>query len=307
MRQDRTFDEVATASLPQLSVAEGQVVQYFRENREEVMVASAAILASRIGTSDATVIRAVKALGYSGLDALRQDLAAELRRNLSPASRLARTLGEMGPQSAFSVTIDIHVKALEDLRRDVSAELFQSAVDRIAGSTRVAVFGIGPSSAMADYLTIQLGRFGIDSLSLTQTGLLLADGLQRLRRGDLAIILAYSRVYPELEALLSRAATLGLATILVTDTLGTTLRKRVDLVLPVERGRADGLSMHTTTLALFESLLVGVAAKRPAETVANLKLLNDLRARIAGKPMDLPMPEIGGRGGAKRGERKPRT
>jgi len=99
-------------------------VQYFRENREEVMVASAAILASRIGTSDATVIRAVKALGYSGLDALRQDLAAELRRNLSPASRLARTLGEMEPHSAFSATIDIHVNALEDLRRDVSAELF---------------------------------------------------------------------------------------------------------------------------------------------------------------------------------------
>jgi DNA-binding MurR/RpiR family transcriptional regulator len=307
MRKHPTFDEVATANLPQLSPAEVHVVQYFRENREEVMVASAAILASRIGTSDATVVRAVKALGYSGLDALRQDLAAELRRDLSPASRLARTLGEMGSHSAFSTTIDIHVNALEDLRRDVSSELFESAVDRIADSLRVAVFGIGPSSAIADYLTIQLGRFGIESLSLTQTGLLLADGLQRLRRGDLAIVLAYSRVYPELEALLDRAATLGLATILVTDTLGTSLRKRVDLVFPVERGRADGLSMHTATLALFEALLVGVAAKRPAETVANLKLLNNLRARLAGKPMDLPMPEVGGKGGSKRKERKTRS
>lgn len=306
MRKQPDFDEVATACLPQLSPAEVQVVQYFRENREEVMVASAAMLASRIGTSDATVIRAVKALGYPGLDALRQHLAAELRRNLTPASRLARTLGEMGPHSAFSTTIDIHVNALEDLRRDVGAELFQSAVERIAGSSRVAVFGIGPSSAMADYLTIQLGRFGIDSFGLTQTGLLLADGLQRLRRGDLAIILAYGRVYPELEALLGRAAAVGLETVLVTDTLGATLRKRVDLVLPVERGRADGLSMHTTTLALFEALLVGVAAKRPAETVASLKLLNDLRARIAGKPMDLPMPGVASRGGAKRRERKPR-
>jgi DNA-binding MurR/RpiR family transcriptional regulator len=136
---------------------------------------------------------------------------------------------------------------------------------------------------------------------------LLADGLQRLGRGDLAIILAYSRVYPELEAVLGRAATLGLATILVTDALGTTLRKRVDLVLPVERGRADGPSMHTATLALFEALLVGVAAKRPAETIANLKLLNDLRTRLAGKPMDLPMPEVGGRGGAMRKERKSRS
>jgi DNA-binding MurR/RpiR family transcriptional regulator len=305
MRESRPFNEIATACLPQLSPAEVQVIQYFRDNREEVMVASAAILASRIGTSDATVVRAVKALGYAGLDALRQDLAAELRRDLSPASRLARTLGDIGPNSAFSTTIDIHVNALEDLRRDISSELFQSAVDKMAQSLRVAVFGIGPSSAIADYLTIQLGRFGIDSLSLTQTGLLLADDLQRLRRGDLVIILAYSRVYPELEALLGRAATLGVGTILVTDTLGATLRKRVDLVLPVERGRVDGLSMHTATLALFEALLAGLAAKRPAETIASLKLLNDLRARLAGKPMDLPMPEAArSRRGAKSGRGK---
>jgi hypothetical protein len=43
----------------------------------------------------------VKSLGYSGLDALRQDLAAEFRR---AASRLARTIGELGPRSAFSMT-----------------------------------------------------------------------------------------------------------------------------------------------------------------------------------------------------------
>jgi DNA-binding MurR/RpiR family transcriptional regulator len=93
----------------------------------------------------------------------------------------------------------------------------------------------------------------------------------------------------------------------VTYTLGATLRIRVDLVLAVERGRAAGLSMHTATLALLEALLVGVAAKRPAEAVANLTLLNDLRARLAGKSMDLPMPEVGGRGGAKRKQPKTRS
>jgi hypothetical protein len=85
-------------------------------------------------------------------------------------------------------------------------------------------------------------------------------------------------------------------------------RRLADLVLPVERGRADGLSMHTATLALFEALLIGVAAKRPAETVANLKLLNELRERVVGTPMGLPAPGIGGsREGAKRRKRKSRS
>jgi hypothetical protein len=85
-------------------------------------------------------------------------------------------------------------------------------------------------------------------------------------------------------------------------------RRLADLVLPVERGRADGLSMRTATLALFEAQSIGVAAKRPAKTVPNLKLLNELRERVVGTPACLPMPGIGGsRAGATRRKRKSRS
>jgi DNA-binding MurR/RpiR family transcriptional regulator len=77
----------------------------------------------------------------------------------------------------------------------------------------------------------------------------------------------------------------------VTDTLAATLRHRVDLVLPVARGRADMLSMHTATLGLIEALLVGVATKRPSETVASLRELNEVREKLAGKATNLPVPK----------------
>ena len=299
-----TFEERVAACLERMSPAERRVVRFFQANREEVLVASALTLASKVGTSDATVIRATKALGYSGLDELRRALADALRRDLSPASRLARTLGAVQDrsESAFALTLDIHAQSLEQLRRDVGAEDFQAAVDHIAAARRVFIFGIGPSSAIADYFTIQLGRFGIDGESLTQTGLLLADGLNRLRPGDLVVILAYGRIYRELEALLDHADTLGLGKILLTDTLGAALRKRVDLVLPVARGRADWFSMHTVTLGLIEALLVGVAARRPAETVAQLTQLNTLRAKLVGRVMDLGTSD-GGSATVTRGKR----
>jgi DNA-binding MurR/RpiR family transcriptional regulator len=308
MRPTPTFDARVSASLGRLSQAERQVVRFFQDNREEVLVASAAALASKIGTSDATVIRATKALGYSGMDELRRQLADEMRVNLSPASRLARTLGEMGEkrESALGMTLDIHVQALESLRRDVSPELFHATVDRLAAARRVFIFGLGPSSAMANYFAIQLERFGIDGSSLTHTGLLLADGLHRLKPGDLLIVLAYGRVYRELDALLQHADRLGIPKVLLTDTLAAALSKRVDLVLPVARGCADRFSMHTATLGLIEALLVGVAAKRPAETVANLKLLNSLRARIVGQGMALPIADFGREPPADRKRRKRR-
>jgi DNA-binding MurR/RpiR family transcriptional regulator len=128
-------------------------------------------------------------------------------------------------QAAFGVTLNIHVNALESLRRDISPGQFRTAVTRIVDARRVLVFGIGPSSAMAEYFVIQLARFGLDAASLTRAGLLFADDLQRLRQGDLVIILAYGRVYRELAALLDKVRECDARTILLTDTLAAVLRR----------------------------------------------------------------------------------
>lgn len=284
MRHSVTLGERVAANLERLSPAERDVARFFQDNREEVMVASAQALAARIGTSDATVVRATRALGYAGMEAMRRDLAAEMRASLAPASRVARTLRDTGsdPKSAFDMTIAIHERALDKLRRDISPALFKATVDRLAAARRIVVFGIGPSAAIAGYFAFQLNRFGIAAASLSETGQSLADGLHRLRRGDLLVALAYTRPTPELEALLDRADQLGLGKILLSDSLGGRLAGRIDLSLAVERGRADRISMHTATLGLIEALLVGVAAKRPNETVKSLMSLDSLRAKLAG-------------------------
>lgn len=295
MEPSVTFDDRLKACLHQISPAEQRVARFFQENREEVLIASASALAEQTGTSDATVVRTTKALGFSGMEELRRTLAQELREDLSPARRMARTLGEVGDDlgSALDVILDIHQKSLEGLRRDITPSHFRIAVRSIVSARRVFIFGIGPSSAMADYFMVQLGRFGIDARSLTQTGLLLADGVQKLREGDLLMIFAYGRVYRELTVLLDQADRCRVTKILFSDTLGAKLRDRVDLVLPVSRGRADMLSMHTATLALIEALLVGVATERPTETIANLESLNRVRAELAGKDMGLPTLQAG--------------
>lgn len=292
MTASMTFDERIAAKLGSLSPAERLVAGFFRENREEVLVASALELAKIIGTSDATVVRTTRALGYSGLDELRRALAHELRSSLSPAARLVRTLEKVGDdlESARRFTLDTHQTSLDSLRQNLTPDLFRTVVERIVTARRVVAFGIGPSSAMTEYLMIQLGRFGIDSMNLHHTGLLLADGLHRMRPGDVLIVLAYGRVYREVEALLERAAELEVPVTLITDSLGPLLARRVETILTVARGRTEMLSMHMATLGLLEALLVGVATKRRVETVAHLGLLNALRNKVVEKPMDLLSP-----------------
>lgn len=285
-----TLDERVRARQLRFSPAERRVARFFQANREEVLIASASALAEQAGTSDATVIRTAKALGFAGMDELRRSLATELRQNLSPASRIERTLSEVGDDlaTAYRTAMQIHLTALHELQRQLTPALFRRAVETIAGATRLHVFGIGPTSAMADYFVWQLGRFGIDALGLTATGQSLADGLGRLRPGELAIVFAYGRVYRELTALFDEAERQGVGTILVTDTLGPSLGARADLVLPAPRGRADLVSTHTATLALIEALLVGIAARRPQATIASLRALHRLRRALAAAPPEPP-------------------
>ncbi len=285
-----TFDKRIADRFERMSPAEQRVVRFFQQNREEVLIASAAALAAQAKTSDATIVRATKALGFSGLDDLRRTLANELRSSLSQAERLARTLAEVGsgPSNAFEMTLEIHRQSLESLHRTINPKQFEKAVHSIVGAQRVLVFGLGPSSALASYLVIQLARFGLQAASLTNAGLLFADDLQKLRKGDLVIIMAYGRVYAELRVLLDEIDRRRAGSLLLTDTLAAKLRHRVDLVLPVARGRVDMLSMHTATLGLIEALLVGVATKRPNETLASLEQLNETRERLAGKAVNLP-------------------
>jgi DNA-binding MurR/RpiR family transcriptional regulator len=289
MQATATFDERIASQLDQMSPAEQRVARVFQENREEVLFASAAALAAKASTSDATVVRTTKVLGFAGMVDLRRTLAAELKQSLSIVSRMSQTLQEVGDdlRAAFDLTLDIHVESIQSLRRDIATEAFREAVSLIGNARRVVIFGIGPSSSMAAYFATQLGRFGIDTASLTRTGLLFADDLRTLRAGDVLVAMAYGRVYRELAVLLDEADRQGIRKLLLTDNLGPKLRRRVDLVLPVARGRADMLSMHTATLGLLEALLVGIATQRPEETVQSLEDLNRLRERIVGAPASL--------------------
>ncbi len=278
-----------------LSPAQRRVAAYFAAHRELAMTSSAAKLAELTTTSNATVVRVTRTLGYTGMADFRRCLALETGTNLTPAARLGRTLDELGHDSnrILDSVLDIHQGALDSLRRDISASLFNDTVKRLLEARRVFIFGIGPSGSLAEYFALQLGRFGFQAQALTHTGLSLADGLHRLRPGDCLTILAYSRIYREVEAALGCAQSHGVKCILFTDTLRAALAARVDLILPVARGRATLFSMHTATLGLIEALLAGIAARQPESTMEALEQLNSLRVELVNDKSRLRlMPQV---------------
>ena len=256
-----------------------RVAHHIDRNRASVLASSANDLAAASGTSDATVIRAVQALGFAGLGALKQALLAAVERPSTLADDMRRTLGDVGQDTGRAVTIvlEAHEEALVGLRSPAARERIVAAVSVLHPAQRIAVFGIGPSAALGTYVATLLARIGRRSLSLNVTGAMLADQLLDLHPGDSLLALAYGRAYSEVVTVLDEARRLALPIVLVTDSLDRKLSRLATVILPARRGRADRVALHGAALVCLEALILGLAAADKAAAITARERLQRLR------------------------------
>lgn len=99
--------------------------------------------------------------------------------------------------------------------------------------------------------------------------------------------LAYERPNPEVTALFDRASDLSLASVLITSPGPTLPDYRAGITLRVARGSRDGIGLHAATLAAIEGLLVGCAGRKRDAVRASLDALNEARAKLSNRAMDL--------------------
>jgi DNA-binding MurR/RpiR family transcriptional regulator len=257
----------------QLGATGRRVAKFIDENRQIVLASSAASLGARIGTSDATVLRTVQTLGFASL----ADLKSAILKSGSistPADDMRRTLVDLEKATGI---LQAHAEGMDVLRSAKCRAQMAAAVRVLDGAGRIAVFGIGPSAALATYVSTLLARNGRRSRTIGATGSMLADQLLDLTEGDALLILAYGRLYREVKAVFAEAKALALPSVLVTEANNTPLAKLADVCVAIPRGRPGQVALHGTTLVGLEALVLSLAAAKPEAALASLDNLNRLR------------------------------
>jgi DNA-binding MurR/RpiR family transcriptional regulator len=284
-----TYAERVAERGDELAPAERRVAELLLDLGPEATLLSAAALAEQLGTSDATVVRTAKSLGYSGLAELRRALAA-YGDNPPLRERLRRTLEQTADDELFAAAIRNHLSALETLTRNVSSQAFQEAVAILAGCNRVVWRGVGPSAHLAAYGQLITQRIGKPSTALVHTGTSFADELLTLAPDDAIVVFAYGRLQSHVRVLLQHAETLAAPVVLITDALGRRLDAAVTTTLQCGRGTPGLFASHGTTLVVVEALVVALAATQRPESEASLTKLNELRAALVGRRIDVDTP-----------------
>lgn len=283
------FQRRVAAARGTLAPAGRRVVEFIDRNRLTVLASSAADMAASIGTSDATIVRTVQALGFSGLDDLRQTLIAGIEGQSRAVSGLRRTLADVGPDAAHAidVVLEVHREGVATLQSAETRVSIGAAAQVLHEVQRINLFGIGPTAALARYAAILLTRTGRRARVLDATGLALADQMLDLRVGDGLLMMAYSQPYREVTALCREARRLSLPSVLITDSADNRLAQLAALVVPVPRGRADRVALHGATFVALEALILALAASAPNSALTTLERLSDLRTSVVGKRNDV--------------------
>jgi DNA-binding MurR/RpiR family transcriptional regulator len=265
---------------PRLTKSEQRIVDFLLASYEQAAFLSAAELARQLDVSEATVVRFARTVGYRGYPELRRALQNIFRAKVTPATRLQHKLADLktGHKHVFAQVIEMEQQYLNEALRDIDPADFDRAVKIISNGKRLFVRGGGPSALLAELFELRMRRFGVLTISITESGRDIVEKLQLMHPQDIVLVTGFHHVSAEMIAVIDHAHKIGCRTILLTDTLGSAFRDKVDVVLSARRGPVSDFHSLTVPMAILNALILGVALSKPKANLGALDRFQKLRA-----------------------------
>lgn len=272
------------ARFAELSPAEQGLASFLLKSSPDLVVfGTAGSIGAAAGTSDATVIRTVKRLGYTGLAELKREMGADMARRVPPQVRMAQRIEQFGGDlgGAVEQVFDETFERLEATRAGLDAGALSTFVDRLSGAREVVTFGAGASELAARHLALKLNRVGRRARYLSATGFGLADQLLGLDGADCVVACAPLRLLHEVEVILAYAGELGAGRLLIADApLQARLADQVDASLHAPHTPTGATAEGLPAVVLSDIVVLAVAARDEEAAVASSDRLNRLRQEI---------------------------
>lgn len=273
------------AQLPQLQPAMRRVGDLVANQPSKVAAMTISTLASEADTSETTVIRFCREMGLGGYSQLRLALATEIGSRNREDTRLEEsadisvgdTIADVVEKIAFA-----DVRSVVDTAKAISIEEISEVVGKIVGASRVEIFGVAASGAVAADLQLKLNRIGLVAFAFPDAHLAVAS-VTLLNEESVAIAFSHSGTTRETVEWLRLARERGATTVAVTNVPGSALTEYADYTLTtVAREttfRSGATGSRLAQLTVVDCLFVAIAQQTFDDSI---RALEGTRAAVAG-------------------------
>nr|WP_202447277.1 MurR/RpiR family transcriptional regulator [Streptomyces sp. SID5468] len=224
-------------------------------------------LAQRTGTSEATVVRTARILGYPGYRDLRLALAAFAARQAAGAP--PAVTADIAVDDPLADVVAKLARDEQETLADTAAGLdvgqLEAAVAALAAARRVDVYGIGASALVGQDLAQKLLRIGVIAHAHNDPHLAVTNAVQ-LRQGDVALAITHSGNTVDVIEPLRVAFDHGATTVAITGRPDGAVARYADHVLTTSRSRESELrpaamASRTSQLLVVDCLFIGIAQR----------------------------------------------
>lgn len=277
----------ARGLLPSLSPAERRVAQVVIDEAATAAHLTISDLAERAGSSETTVIRFCRAMGFGGYSELRLTLAAEAGRAADSAiadetvgSDISETddLAQVVKKIAFA-----DARAVEDTALQIDIAVLEQVVGLVAGARRVDIYGVGASGFVAQDFQQKLHRVGHIAYAWSDLHLALTSAAL-LDERDVAFGISHTGTTMDTIEAFSEAGRHGARTVALTNFPKSPIAKAADHVLTTAARettfRSGAMSSRLAQLTVIDCVFVGVAQRTYSETRMALDVT---REAVAGR------------------------
>lgn len=275
------FSELISAHYSQLTKSEKRIADYLRKNQEESAFLSAGEIADRLNLSEATIVRFARTIGFGSYPAMRVVLQEAFRHRVTHSARLRGRLDELRQAGDIFEKVTIsEIDYLTQALQTVDRKALQKTVAYMIKRERIFVFGPGPSISLVQTLNLRLSRFGKHVIPLTMTGRETLEPLLLMTNRDLLFAIAFFDVNPTLQIVLDYASETGCPVVLLTDTLGSIIGDKANVVLAAKRGPVSAFHSLVVPMTIINTILLEIANETLDTVTTNLDRLDQLRDRL---------------------------
>lgn len=275
------FNQIISEGYGQFTKGEKLIANYLRRNQDESAFLSVGELAARLGLSEATLVRFARKLGFESYPAMRESLQENFRRRVSHSARLRNRLDDLRQAGDIFEKVTVsEIDYLTEALQTVDRQALQKAVDQMGSCEHIYVFATGPSISLVHLLNLRLTRFGKQVIPLTLTGRETLEPLLLMTERDLLFAIGFFDVNPTLQIVLDYAQEVGCPSILLTDTLGSVVGEKVDIILAAKRGPVSAFHSLVVPMTIINALLLEFANNNQELVTAKLDTLDQLRERL---------------------------
>ncbi len=275
------FSQVISDNYKQLTKSEKRIANYLRKNQEEFAFLAAGEIADRLGLSEATLVRFARTLGFSSYPAMRTVLQEAFRHRVTHSARLRSRLDDLREAGdIFDRLVVSEIDYLTQSLDTIDRKSLELAVQMIRARKRIFVFGVGPSVSLVSLMEIRLGRFGWQVIPLTTAGREMLEPLLLMTDQDLLFVICFFDISGALQIILDYANETKCPVIMLTDTLGSIIGDKADVVLSAKRGPVSEFHSLVVPMTIINSLLLAVAQEERTQVMDNLDKLDQMRERL---------------------------